>query len=182
MVEKTYIAGFGGQGVISLGQMWVYCGMKEGLHVTFFPFYGAEKRGGIARASVIVGDEEILSPIVAKADTVVIMSQDSIAIAEEMCKEGGTIILNSSLCKTDPNRPDATILHIPCNDIAEKIGDSRISNMVMMGALSQASGAVKLDHADEILKTFFPPSKHGLIPANIAAIKAGKEACLACEG
>ena len=66
MTEKTYMAGFGGQGVISLGQMWVYCAMKEGLKVTFFPFYGAEKRGGIARASVIVADHEIDSPIVAR--------------------------------------------------------------------------------------------------------------------
>lgn len=181
MTEKTYMAGFGGQGVISLGQMWVYCGMKEGLNVTFFPFYGAEKRGGIARASVIVSDQEIASPIVAKADTVVVMSEDSIGIAEEKCRQGGTILLNSSLVKADPNRPDAKILHIPCNEIAEKIGDGRIANMVMMGALSQTSGAVKLDHVNEILKSFFPPSKHGLIPMNIAAIEAGKKACLSCE-
>lgn len=181
MTEKTFIAGFGGQGVISLGQMWVYCAMKEGLIVSFFPFYGAEKRGGIAQASVIVSEEEIASPIVAKADTVVIMSQDSVEIAEEKCAQGGTILLNSSLVKTDPNRPDAKILHIPCNEIAEKIGDGRIANMVMMGALSQTTGAVKLDHADEILKTFFPPSKHGLIPMNIKAIEAGKQACLSCE-
>ncbi|HEY9054031.1 MAG TPA: 2-oxoacid:acceptor oxidoreductase family protein [Rectinemataceae bacterium] len=182
MTEKTYIAGFGGQGVISLGQMWVYCAMKEGLHVTFFPFYGAEKRGGIARASVIVSEKEIASPIVAKAHSVVIMSQDSVAIAEEKCEQGGLILLNSSLVTTDPNRPDATIYHIPCNEIAEKIGDGRIANMVMMGALSQATGAVKLDQANEILKTFFPPSKHGLIPMNIEAIRAGMQACLDCAG
>jgi 2-oxoglutarate ferredoxin oxidoreductase subunit gamma len=180
MTEKTFMAGFGGQGVISLGQMWVYCAMKEGLKVTFFPFYGAEKRGGIARASVIVSDSEIASPLVTKADTVIVMSQDSVGIAEEKCAKGGTILLNSSLVKIDPDRPDAKILHIPCNEIAEKIGDGRIANMVMMGALSQATGAVKLDHADEILKSFFPPAKHGLIPKNIAAIKAGKAACLSC--
>ena len=182
MIEKTYMAGFGGQGVISLGQMWVYCAMKEGLKITFFPAYGAEKRGGIARASVIVSDAEIASPLVTKAHSVVVMNQDSVPIAEEVCAAGGVILVNSSLVKADPKRPDATIIHVPCNEIAEGIGDVRIANMVMMGALSQASGAVKLDHADEILKTFFPPSKHGLIPANIAAIKAGKEACLACEG
>lgn len=181
MTEKTFMAGFGGQGVISLGQMWVYCAMKEGLKVSFFPFYGAEKRGGIARASVIVSDQEIASPIVAKADTIVVMSQDSVEIAEEKCAQGGTILLNSSLVKTDPERPDAKILHIPCNDIAKKIGNDHVANMVMMGALSQASGAVKLDHVDEILQSFFPPSKHNLIPMNIAAIEAGKKACLSCE-
>jgi 2-oxoglutarate ferredoxin oxidoreductase subunit gamma len=176
MKEKTYIAGFGGQGVISLGQMWVYCAMKEGKQVTFFPFYGAEKRGGVARASVIVSDSEIASPVVTKANSVVIMNQDSVHFAEEVCAEGGTIIINSSLVKTDPVRPDATIIHVPCNEIAEKIGDVRIANMVMMGAMSSITKAVKLDSFEAVLKTFFPPSKHGLIPMNIAAVEAGKKA------
>jgi 2-oxoglutarate ferredoxin oxidoreductase subunit gamma len=74
-----------------------------------------------------------------------------------------------------------SVMFVPLLFGAEKIGDGRIANMVMMGALSQTTGAVKLDHADEILKTFFPPSKHGLIPMNIKAIEAGKQACLSCE-
>lgn len=176
MTEKTYMAGFGGQGVISLGQMWVYCAMKEGLKVTFFPFYGAEKRGGIARASVIVGDKEIASPLVTKADSVVVMNQDSVPIAEEVCADGGVIIVNSSLVKTDPKKPGAKIIHVPCNEIAEKIGDVRIANMVMMGALSAATGAVKLKSFEAVLKSFFPPSKHNLIPMNIEAVEAGKKA------
>jgi 2-oxoglutarate ferredoxin oxidoreductase subunit gamma len=174
MKEKTFMAGFGGQGVISLGQMWVYCAMKEGLQVTFFPFYGAEKRGGIARASVIVSDKEIASPIVTRADSVVVMSQDSASIAEQLCKEGGIILINSSLVKKDPNRPDCTFVHVPCNEIAEKIGDVRIANMVMMGALSRATGAVKLDSLDAVLHTFFPPAKHNLIEMNVKAVEAGR--------
>ncbi|TXT42119.1 MAG: 2-oxoglutarate ferredoxin oxidoreductase subunit gamma [Spirochaetes bacterium] len=176
MKEKTYIAGFGGQGVISLGQMWVYCGMKEGKHVTFYPFYGAEKRGGVARASVIVSDAEISSPVVIKADSVVIMDQDSVRFASDALSPGGTVIVNSSLVKVDPDRPDAKIIHVPCNEIAEKIGDVRIANMVMMGAMSAVTGAVKLDSFAEVLKDFFPPSKHHLIPLNIAAVEAGKKA------
>lgn len=176
MTEKTYMAGFGGQGIISLGQMWVYCAMKEGLQVTFFPFYGAEKRGGIARASVIVSDHEIASPLVTKADSVVVMSQDSVPIAEEVCKEGGVIIVNASLVKTDPDRPDAKIIRIPCNEIAERIGDVRSANMVMMGALSKVTGAVKLVTFEAVLKSFFPPSKHNLIPMNLSAVEEGKKA------
>ncbi|HWR12880.1 MAG TPA: 2-oxoacid:acceptor oxidoreductase family protein [Rectinemataceae bacterium] len=176
MTEKTYMAGFGGQGVISLGQMWVYCAMKEGLQVTFFPYYGAEKRGGIARASVIVSDGEIASPLVTKAHSVVVMNQDSVPIAEEVCAEGGTILVNSSLVKTDPKRPDARIIHVPCNEIAEKIGDVRIANMVMMGALSAATGAIQLKSFEAVLKSFFPPSKHHLIPMNIAAVEEGRKA------
>lgn len=176
MIEKTYMAGFGGQGVISLGQMWVYCAMKEGLQVTFFPAYGAEKRGGIARASVIVSDAEIASPLVTKAHSVVVMNQDSVPIAEEVCAAGGVILVNSSLVKADPKRSDATIIHVPCNEIAEGIGDVRIANMVMLGALSKATGAIKLDHFEAVLKSFFPPAKHGLIPMNIAAVEAGRKA------
>ena len=174
MTEKTYMAGFGGQGVISLGQMWVYCGMKEGLNVTFFPFYGAEKRGGIARASVIVSDKEIASPIVAKADTVVVMSEDSVGIAEEKCRQGGTILLNSSLVKRDPNRPDAKILHIPCNEIAEKIGDGRIANMVMMGACLERTGILDIDSVVGTLSSFIKARK--TIPLNQQAILKGAEA------
>lgn len=176
MTEKTFMAGFGGQGIISLGQLWVYCAMKEGKKVTFFPFYGAEKRGGIARASVIVSDDEITSPLVTSADSVVVMNQDSVEIAEKLCKEGGVILVNSSLVKQDPARPDARIIHVPCNDIAIQLGDVRIANMVMMGALSKVTGAVKLDKLEAILKTFFPASKHNLIALNIAAVEGGKNA------
>lgn len=176
MTEKTYMAGFGGQGVISLGQLWVYCAMKEGLKVTFFPAYGAEKRGGIARASVIVSSGEIASPVVTKADSVVIMNQDSVPIAEEVCREGGLILINSSLVKNAPNRPDARIIRIPCNEIAEEIGDVRIANMVMLGALSMSTGAVKLSELNAVLKSFFPPAKHNLVPMNVAAVEAGRKA------
>jgi len=176
MTEKTFMAGFGGQGIISLGQLWVYSAMKEGLKVTFFPFYGAEKRGGIARASVIVSSEEITSPLVTSADSVIVMNQDSVEIAEKVCKEGGTIFVNSSLIKTDPARPDAKIVHVPCNDIALKLGDVRVANMVMMGALSAVTGAVKLGKFEAVLKSFFPASKHSLIAINIAAVEEGKKA------
>lgn len=176
MTEKTFMAGFGGQGIISLGQLWVYCAMKEGLKVTFFPFYGAEKRGGIARASVIVSSEEITSPLVTSADSVIVMNQDSVEMGEKICKKGGVILVNSSLVKTDPARPDTSIVHVPCNDIALKLGDVRVANMVMMGALSKVTGAVKLDTLEHVLKSFFPASKHAFINLNVAAVEAGKQA------
>ena len=159
-----------------MGEMWVFCAMKEGLQVTFFPFYGAEKRGGIARASVIVSEREIASPLVTRGDSVVIMNQDSVPIAEEVCKEGGLILVNSSLVKLNPDRKDARIVRVPCNEIAEKIGDVRIANMVMMGALSVATRAVRLENLETVLKSFFPETKHALIPMNIAAVEAGKSA------
>ena len=176
MTEKTFMAGFGGQGVISLGQLWVYCGMKEGLEVTFFPFYGAEKRGGIARASVVVSSHEIASPLVTSPDSSVVMNLDSLPLCEEIAKEGGLLLVNSSLVKVEPTRKDLKVLRVPCNELAEGIGDVKIANMVMMGALSKATGALSLDKLEAVLKTFFPANKHGFIPMNMAAIEAGRKA------
>lgn len=176
MTEKTFMAGFGGQGIISLGQLWVYFGMKEGLNVTFFPYYGAEKRGGIARANVIVSDKEIASPLVTKPDSAIVMNMDSLPICEEMLKPNGTLLINSSLVKVDPKRNDVKVVKIPCNELAEEIGDVKIANMVMMGALSQVTGAVKLAKLEEVLMSFFPENKHKYIPMNIRAIEAGMNA------
>jgi 2-oxoglutarate ferredoxin oxidoreductase subunit gamma len=175
MTEKTFMAGFGGQGVVSLGELWVYFAMKEGLEVTFFPFYGAEKRGGIARASVIVSSKEIASPLVTKPDSAIAMNEDSLKICEDALKEGGTLLVNSNLVKSDPKRKDLKVIKVPCNEIAEKIGDVKFANMVMMGALSKATGAVKLEKPEDIMKGFFSPSKHKFIPMNIAAIEAGRK-------
>ena len=176
MTEKTFMAGFGGQGIISMGQTWVYAAMKEGLEVTFFPFYGAEKRGGIARASVIVSNDEIASPLVTQAHSVVVMSADSLDIGEEVAAPDALLLLNSDLVKAGHERADLRVIRIPCNSIATKIGDLRIANMVMMGALAEATGALELAHLEVVLKSYFPKSKHGLIPMNIAAVEAGREA------
>jgi len=176
MTEKTFMAGFGGQGVISLGQLWVYCAMKEGLEVTFFPFYGAEKRGGIARASVVVSGDEIASPIVTSPDSCVVMNPDSLPICEGMARPGATLLINTSLVHERPSRKDLKVVEVPCGELAEEIGDGKIANMVMMGALSKATGAVKLDKLEAVLQTFFPESKHKFIPLNVKAIDAGRKA------
>lgn len=173
MTEKTFMAGFGGQGVISMGQLWVYAGMKEGKQVTFFPFYGAEKRGGIARAGVIVSTEEIASPLVTRPDSAVVMNLDSLPLCENILKEGGTLLINSSLVKVDSKRKDVKVIKVPANELAEKIGDVKFANMVMLGALAAATGAVKLDKMEAILKSFFAPNKHKFIPLNLQALDAG---------
>ncbi len=176
MTEKTFMAGFGGQGIISLGQLWVYCGMKENLNVTFFPFYGAEKRGGIARANVIVSDKEIASPLVTSPDSAVVMNMDSLPLCEELVKPNGVLLINSSLIKVEPKRKDVRVVRVPCNELAEEIGDVKIANMVMMGVLSKVTGAVKLAKLEDVLKSFFPENKHKFIPLNIKAIEAGMKA------
>ena len=176
MTEKSFFAGFGGQGIISLGQIWVYCAMEEGKNVTFFPFYGAEKRGGIARAGVIVSDEEIASPLVTTPDSVLVMNPDSLPLCEKMVKPNGLMLINSSLVTDLPSRKDVRVVKVDAQTIAEKIGDAKIANMVALGAMAKLTGALELSSVEKILKKFFPESKHKFVPMNVEAIKAGMEA------
>ncbi|MCL2319271.1 MAG: 2-oxoacid:acceptor oxidoreductase family protein [Treponema sp.] len=176
MTEKSFFAGFGGQGIISLGQIWVYFGMKEGKNVTFFPFYGAEKRGGIARASVIVSDEEIASPLVTIPDSVLVMSSDSLPLCEGMVKPGGLVLINSTLVTEEPTRKDITVTKVEASGLAAKIGDIRVANMVALGALARLTGALALTDIETVLTRFFPPEKHRFVPMNAEAIRAGCDA------
>lgn len=183
MLEKTIFSGFGGQGIISLGQIWAYCAMKEGKKVSFFPFYGAEKRGGLARASCIISDDTIASPNITKANSVSVMNKDSLETAAKACADGGLMIINSSLISDDDvskviqaesnGAKLIKILKIPATDIALKLGNIKIANMVMLGVTAKQTGALMLDSIQTILESFFPKSKHFLIPLNIAAIQAG---------
>ncbi|MDR2629432.1 MAG: 2-oxoacid:acceptor oxidoreductase family protein [Spirochaetaceae bacterium] len=176
MTEKSFFAGFGGQGIISLGQIWVYCAMKEGKNVTFFPFYGAEKRGGIARASVIVSDEEIASPLVTVPDSVLVMNPDSLPLCEGILKPGGLMLINSTLVKEAPQRDDINVVRIEAQDMAEKIGNPRFANMVALGAMAKLTGALAITEIEGILKKFFSPDKHQFVPLNVEAIQAGYRA------
>ncbi|MCL2138799.1 MAG: 2-oxoacid:acceptor oxidoreductase family protein [Treponema sp.] len=176
MTEKSFFAGFGGQGIVSLGQIWVYCAMQEGKNVTFFPFYGAEKRGGVARASVIVSDEEIASPLVIKPDSALVMNSDSLPVCEGILKENGILLVNTSLVKETPHRDDIKIVNIKATGIAEQIGNARFANMVALGAMAKLTGAFSLNHIEEILKNFFTEDKHHFIPMNVQAIKSGADA------
>jgi 2-oxoglutarate ferredoxin oxidoreductase subunit gamma len=177
MTEKSFFAGFGGQGIISLGQIWVYCAMEGGKNITFFPFYGAEKRGGIARASVIVSDEEIASPLVTAPDSVLVMNSDSLPLCEGMLKSGGLMVINSTLVREEPKRTDIKVVKVEAQAIAEKIGNARSANMVVLGALARLTGALDIDDIEGILKKFFPPNKQRLVPLNVEAIRAGYAEC-----
>jgi len=173
MTEKSFFAGFGGQGIISLGQLWVYFAMQEGKNVTFFPFYGAEKRGGIARASVIISDEEIASPLVTTPDSVLVMNMDSLPICEKMLKKDGVMLINSTLVKENPARSDIKVVKIEATSIAEQVGNVLFANMVALGAMAKLTNALKLADIEGILQKFFPADKHQFIPMNSKAIQSG---------
>ncbi|MDR1239308.1 MAG: 2-oxoacid:acceptor oxidoreductase family protein [Treponema sp.] len=176
MTEKSFFAGFGGQGIVSLGQIWVYCAMKGGKNVTFFPFYGAEKRGGIARASVIVSDEEIDSPLVTVPDSALVMNSDSLPLCEGILKNGGLLLVNSTLVKETPKRTGIRVVNIEASGLAEKTGNIRFANMVALGAMAKLTGALSIAGIEEILKKFFSADKHRFIPKNVEAIESGYHA------
>jgi Pyruvate:ferredoxin oxidoreductase and related 2-oxoacid:ferredoxin oxidoreductases, gamma subunit len=180
MTEKTFFTGFGGQGIISLGQIWAFCAMKEGKNVTFFPFYGAEKRGGIARANVIISDSEIASPVISKADSVVVMNQDSLAAAEQVVRTDGLMLVNTSLVTTAPRRTDVRVLGIPATDAARNSGSEKAANMVMFGALAAATHAFSLDRIASYFADFFQADKQHLIPVNVRAVMEGRTCLEAC--
>jgi 2-oxoglutarate ferredoxin oxidoreductase subunit gamma len=173
MTEKSFFAGFGGQGIISLGQIWVYCGMKEGKNVSFFPFYGAEKRGGIARAGVIISDEEIASPLVTTPDSALVMNGESLPLCEGILKPGGILLVNATLVKEAPKRGDLKVVTAEITGLAEKIGHSRYANMVALGAMAKLTGALGIGEIEPILEIFFEEDKRKFVPLNVEAIRAG---------
>jgi 2-oxoglutarate ferredoxin oxidoreductase subunit gamma len=173
MTIKTFFAGFGGQGIVSLGQIWVYLAMKQGKKVSFFPSYGAEKRGGHSQAGVVVSDEEISSPLVTSPDSALVMDSASLELGEKSLKKGGVLLVNSSLVKAQPRRQDIRVVALDLQHIAQELGGVRFANMVALGAMARLTGAFMLKNIDTILAKFFPPEKHRFIPANVRAIEAG---------
>jgi len=133
--EELVIAGFGGQGALSMGQLVAYAAMTEGKEVSWMPSYGPEMRGGTANCTVIISDEEIGSPLVQYSSAVVAMNLPSLDKYEYELKPGGVLVLNQSMVSREPVRKDVLVVRVPGNEIAEELGDRRMTNMVLLGAL-----------------------------------------------
>ncbi len=175
MKEEIIIAGFGGQGVMSMGMLISYSGMKEGKEVSWMPSYGPEMRGGTANCTVIVSDKKIPSPLTSKADTVIAMNLPSMEKFSGMVKAGGYLFINSSLISKSCERDDIEVIKVPVNDIANKLGNSRIANMVMLGAYLSRKKIVDLEIIKKSLYNVLPERRHNLIPLNEKALDEGQE-------
>lgn len=145
MMKKTVFAGFGGQGVLMMGYVFAVAVMRDGLHVTYLPSYGAEVRGGTANCTVVVSDEEIASPVASFPDYAVILNKPSMVKYEGMMRSGGVMILNSSLVDAVPKRDDIEVIKVPANDLAAELGSERTLNMIMLGAFAAKTGITSLD-------------------------------------
>lgn len=176
MEAQFLIAGFGGQGVLLIGQLLAKAAMHEGMNVSWMPSYGPEMRGGEANCAVVISDEPIGSPLVTEIPIAVIMNKPSMIKFTPAMEAGGVMLYNSSLIDIVPDRTDITAIPVDCNSIAEELGNSRTANMVMLGAILARTGIVSIDSAMEALKMTFGPKKEHLLPINRQAMERGAEA------
>lgn len=177
MTNRIICAGFGGQGLMSLGMLITYAGMLEGKEVSWCPSYGAEMRGGTANCSVVVSDKPVGSPVVVNDATVVVaMNLPSLVKFEKSLVPGGKLFINSSLIDVKTTRDDIEAFYIPANDIANELGNLKIANMVMLGAVLEKTGIVKASSILEAFPKVFGESKAKFIPLNKSAIEKGESA------
>jgi 2-oxoglutarate ferredoxin oxidoreductase subunit gamma len=178
MEMQIIVAGFGGQGILLLGQLLASSGMKEGREVTWIPAYGAEMRGGSANCSVIISDSPIASPKVEDADAVIALNRPSMSLFEKSVKPGGTLIYNSSIIDIAPSHEDIRNYAVPCSEIADRLGNQRVTNMVALGALMGVYKLFTVETLIEGLREKLRPSREKLIPINQRAIEEGMKAVL----
>lgn len=175
MTEEIIIAGFGGQGVLSMGQILCYGGVIEGKEVSWMPSYGPEMRGGTANCITIIGDSKISSPILTKFDTVIALNQPSLDKFESAVKPGGLLIYEAGAILNPPTRTDIDILPIEAANEAAKLENTKVMNMIILGALLKKKSIITFETALEALKKVLPERYHKLIPLNKTAMEKGME-------
>ena len=172
MLIKTIFAGFGGQGVLSMGLNLAQAGMVEGKHVTYLPAYGAEVRGGTANCTVAVSDEEIASPVASSPDFVVAMNQPSLVRFQNQIRSGGMLFVNSSIVAAKASRGDIEIVEVPASGMADEMKSPKSANMIMLGAFVRKTGLVSLSTLVQGLESTMK-GKPKLIDINKRALEAG---------
>ena len=173
MKEEIIIAGFGGQGVLSMGKVLAYCAIMQDMEVTWMPSYGPEMRGGTANVCVIISDKKISSPIITRYDTAIVLNQQSLDKFEHSVKPGGTLIYDPNGVIHAPTRKDIRIFKIDAIDVAAKVGNPKVYNMAVMGAYLKVRPIVSLDKG---LAKCIPSRYRDLISLNRKAIDEGMEA------
>ncbi len=176
MQKEIIIAGFGGQGVLFSGQVVAYAAMDAGKEVTWIPSYGPEMRGGTANCTVVIADDEIGSPLVKNPPLGIALNLPSFDKYEDMLQKGGTLVVNKSMVDRGPKRDDIRVILVPCNEIAEEIGDRKLTNMVAVGALLSALPEITLKDVEKALAAHLPERHRNLLPKNYEALKRGFEA------
>ena len=175
MTHELLIAGFGGQGVLSMGMTLAYAGMLEEKEISWMPSYGPEMRGGTANCIVIVSDSKISSPIVTSFDTVAALNQPSLDKFEQAVKPGGLLLFDSTNIITPPTRGDIETLPLAASDEAVKLKNTRVMNMIVLGAFLGRTGVVRPESILKALRSVLPERYHKLLPVNEQALRRGME-------
>ncbi len=172
--EKVICAGFGGQGVMSMGQLLAYAGMLDDRFVSWMPSYGPEMRGGTAYCSVMISDTPVGSPIITSgASCAIVMNLPSLCKFEKVVAPGGVLLINSSMTEKKCSRVDVAAYYVPANDLAKDCGSVRAANMIMLGAYLAISKIASPDTVIEAFKKVFGEKAEKLIPLNVEALKCG---------
>ncbi len=175
MTEELIIAGFGGQGVLSMGKILAYSGIMENKEVSWMPSYGPEMRGGTANVTVIISNNRISSPVVSTFDTAIILNQQSLDKFEKTVKPGGVLIYDGNGITRHPERTDITVYRIDAAQEAAKLNLRKVFNMMVLGGYLQIKPIVGDDYLKMGLEKSLPTRHHGLIPENMNAIQVGKK-------
>jgi len=179
MQNDVIMAGFGGQGILLIGKMLAYAGMREGKEVSWLPSYGPEMRGGTANCTVVISDRPVGSPVIQSPRAVVAMNLPSLDKFEADVRTGGLLLINTSLIERESTRTDVNIIEVPANQIANELGNRRGANMVALGAYLGATDAVSVDGIVEVIRETFA-AKPGVVDININALHRGHDIGAAC--
>lgn len=174
MTEEIIIAGFGGQGVLSMGKILAYSGVMQNKEVSWMPSYGPEMRGGTANVTVIISDERISSPILNAFDTAILLNQQSMDKFEKTVKPGGILIYDPNGITRHPSRKDISIYTIDATDEAGRLGISKVFNMIVLGGFLKLKPLVAPEFLHKGLEKSLPARHHNLIPDNEKAVEIGK--------
>ena len=176
MMKQFIFAGFGGQGMLLIGKFVAMAAMLDGKHVSWLPSYGPEMRGGTANCSVIVSDKDVASPLVDKADVIVVMNLPSLDKFEEHVKPGGLLVINSYIIDRKSTRDDITVVYCDANRIAEAVGNPKGANVAILGAMLEKEPIVDLDKMTEAIRIELGERKARFLEGNKKALIAGMEA------
>ena len=173
MLDKIIVAGFGGQGIISLGKIMAYIAMKDNRNVTHFPSYGAEMRGGTANCSVILSDEDIFSPIFTHPSTVIVMNDPSQIKFTPMLAKDGLLIMDSTHVKHPVKRQDIRVVNVPATDEANKLGNVKSANIILLGIYVKSTNFFNKKFAEDSIKNYFKSKNQSIVNLNLKAFEIG---------
>jgi 2-oxoglutarate ferredoxin oxidoreductase subunit gamma len=174
MQNDVIMAGFGGQGILLIGKMLAYAGMREGREVSWLPSYGPEMRGGTCNCTVVISDRPVGSPVIRSPRAVLAMNLPSLDKFEADVRSRGVLLINSSLISRAPKREDLTVIEVPANEVANELGNPRGANMVALGAYLGATDAVSIEVVEEVIRETFA-AKPQVVDVNIQALHRGYE-------